>query len=79
MYILENFCSPSKLLDADKEILVQTIAKLARNGYNWALKKYNARYIFAVLRDEEPFRLITPEEHLKAFEKARLNSSKISA
>jgi hypothetical protein len=43
------------------------------------LKKYNARYIFAVLRDEEPFRLITPEEHLKAFEKARLNSSKISA
>jgi len=37
------------------------------------------RYIFAVLRDEKFFRLITPEEHLKAFEEARLSPLKMSA
>jgi len=42
LYILENFSSPNKLLKADKETLVQTIAKLSRKGCNWALKKYDA-------------------------------------
>jgi hypothetical protein len=37
------------------------------------------RLIFAVLRDEKSFRLITPEEHLKAFEEARLSPLKKSA
>jgi len=36
------------------------------------------RYIFAVLRDEKPFRLITPEEQLKAFEEARLSPLKMT-
>lgn len=42
LYILENFSFPKKLLEADKESLVQTIANLSRKGYDWALKKYNA-------------------------------------
>jgi transposase len=42
LYILENFSSPNKLLKADKETLVQTIAKLSRKGRNWALEKYDA-------------------------------------
>ncbi|SHH86785.1 Transposase IS116/IS110/IS902 family protein [Caloranaerobacter azorensis DSM 13643] len=42
LYILENYPSAEKLLNADKDILITTLATLSKKGLKWAKTKYNA-------------------------------------
>lgn len=42
LYILENYPSAEKLLNADKDTLITTLATLSKKGLKWAKTKYNA-------------------------------------
>lgn len=49
LFILKDFGSPKKFLEADKKYIVENISKLSRRSHKWAEDKYNS--IFAISQD----------------------------
>lgn len=66
LYILENYSSPQKLLNANQAEVVSNLVTLARRGVDWANKKYDALISMAKSALKLNFAPITAEIALRS-------------